>query len=171
LHETADSSRPLLAIDLGVRRTGLARSNPERTIALGLETFEVGPGRSLKAHLMRLHRELPLGGIVLGLPLHLDGRPGALAGRVRRLGEWIRLGLHLPVAYVDERLTSAEAAERVAEAPVRVRREKGVRDRLAAQIILQEFLDAGCPFSGADPDREDDGRIAEAGGAPPEAPP
>jgi putative holliday junction resolvase len=137
---------PVLAVDLGLRRTGLARSDPERRVALGLETFENLPGRSLKAHLRSLQAEVPATGVVLGLPLHEDGRPGALVGRVRRLGEWIGQELSLPVAYWDERLTTEAAAEMLLEAGRKLRRQKGVRDRLAAQIILRDFLAAGCPF-------------------------
>lgn len=137
----------VLAIDLGLRRTGLARSDPERTVALGLPTFLLRPGRSLKAHLRALAEEQPLSGVVLGMPYHMDGRPGDLAPRVRRLGEWIAREMGIPVAYQDERLTSEEAADLLREAPPKVRQARGSRDCLAAQLILREFLAAGCPFS------------------------
>ena len=140
------SSGPILAIDLGRVRTGLARSDPGRSVAFGLPTFEAGPGRSLKEHLRSLHREDPLGGIVLGLPLHLDGRPGELAGRARRLADWIRRDLELPVALLDERLTTFAAEGELSAAPARIRRDPRARDRMAAQILLREFLAAGCPF-------------------------
>jgi putative holliday junction resolvase len=139
-------SRPILAIDLGLARTGFARSDPGRTVAFGLPTFHDAHGRSLKEHIRTLNREEPLGGVVLGLPLHMDGRPGDLASRVRRLGEWIREELAIPVAYLDERLSSVEAEQMLRDAKRSVRREKGARDRLAAQILLREFLQAGCPF-------------------------
>ena len=145
-------SSPILALDLGAARTGLARSDPDRTIAFGLPTFEVRPGRSLKEHLRALHAEVPLGGVVLGWPRRPDGRPGDLAGRVERLAAWIRTELGLPVALQDESLTTVEAVEKLAEAPTRRRRDKGARDRLAAQIILREFLAAGCPFPPATED-------------------
>jgi putative holliday junction resolvase len=136
----------LLSLDLGLRRTGLARSDPDRTISIGLPTFENTPGRSLKEHLRLLHGELPLSGVVLGYPLHDDGRPSDLAPRVLRLAVWLHAELRLPVALWDERRTTVAAEDRLREAPRRVRRAKGTRDRLAAQLILQEFLDAGSPF-------------------------
>jgi putative holliday junction resolvase len=141
----------VLAIDLGLSRTGLARSDPERKLAFGLPTFENKPGRSLKEHLRTLHREVPLTGIVFGLPLHMDGRLGDLAARVRRLADWARADLGLPVALLDERLTTVAAMENLGVAPRKVRRDKGARDREAARIILQEFLEAGCPFTEAIP--------------------
>lgn len=140
-----DEAGPVLAIDLGLRRTGLARSDPGRQVAFGLPTFEVRPGRSFKAHLALLHREVPFTGVVLGLPFHADGRPGSLADRVERLAEWIRTEFAVPVALLDERLTSF-AAEELRHETGGSRRDKGLVDRLAAQVILREFLAEGCPF-------------------------
>lgn len=136
----------ILALDLGLQRTGLARSDPDRQVAFGLPTFEVRPGRSLKVHLTALARDVPLAGVVIGLPMHMDGRPGGLAPRALRLAAWIRETLRLPVSLRDERLTTFEAEEMLKESDRRVRRDRGVRDRLAAQILLREFLAEGCPF-------------------------
>lgn len=151
--ESGGGSHPegvILAIDLGLRRTGLARSDPGRQVAFGLPTFEVRPGRSLKARLRELHRETPLAGVVIGLPLHMDGRPGDLAPRAERLAAWVREVLGVPASLRDERLTTFEAEEMLRDANERVRRDRGVRDRLAAQILLREFLAAGCPFAPGD---------------------
>jgi putative holliday junction resolvase len=157
-----DEAGPILAIDLGLRRTGLARSDPGRAVAFGLPTFELRPGRSLKVHLVVLHREVPFTGVVLGLPLHTDGRRGSLAGRIERLGGWILARFGVPVAFLDERLTSF-AAEELRDEVGGSRRDKGLVDQLAAQVILREFLAAGCPFSGPpqlpeEPPREFPGR-------------
>ncbi len=135
-----------MALDVGEKRTGIARSDPARTLAVGLPTFHAAPGRSIKRHIELIYEDVPFAGVVIGLPLHTDGRPGDLAATVRRLGEWIARTFRVPVAYQDERFTSEEAADLLREAPRRVRSEKGTRDRLAAQIILREFLAAGCPF-------------------------
>jgi len=149
------NSRPgcVLALDVGLRRTGLARSDPDRRIALGLPTFEAAHGRSIRKHIQALYEEEPFTGVVIGLPFHTSGRPGDLAATVRRLGQWITGTFGVPVAYQDERFTTEEAAGLIREAPRRVRSEKGVRDRLAAQIILREFLAAGCPFRDAEEQR------------------
>jgi putative holliday junction resolvase len=141
----SDEAGPVLAIDLGLRRTGLARSDAGRQIAFGLPTFEVRPGRSLRGHLAALYRQVPFTGVVLGLPFHADGRPGSLVGRVERLADWIRTQFAVPVALLDERLTSFAAEELLAQAGGS-RRDKGLVDRLAAQVILREFLAGGCRF-------------------------
>ncbi len=96
---------------------------------------------------------------MLGLPFHMDGRPGELTGRVQRLGEWIRLEFGIPVAYLDERLTTEAASELLREAPLRVRQDRGARDRMAAQVILREFMAQGCPFP--DPPAPGPGRKQE----------
>lgn len=151
-----DEAGSVLAIDLGARRTGLARSDPGRRVAFGLSTFAVRPGRSFKAHLAALNEEVPFSGVVIGLPFHADGRPGDLTKRVERLGAWIRARFGVPVALLDERLTSFAAEEMRDEAvggrgDGSAQRDKGLVDRLAAQVILREFLAAGCPFSTPEP--------------------
>jgi putative Holliday junction resolvase len=138
---------PILAVDLGVRRTGLARSDPERVLASGLDTFTHGPGRSLHRRIAALHAESALGGIVIGIPRRADGRAGGPRAEILALGEWVRRALGLPVAYWDEAGSSAEAAARLREAPRKVRRDRARIDQMAARLILQEFLDAGCPFA------------------------
>lgn len=152
---------PVLAIDLGLRRTGLARSDSGRSVAFGLDTFENKAGSSLKRRLRVLHEEEPFAGVVLGLPLHMDGRPGDLVARVRRLGEWIHLEFGVPVACWDERLTTHAAAGLLEEASRSRRRDKGMRDRVAAQVLLRDFLAAGCPFPAEE-------RPTEEGTAPPQ---
>lgn len=136
----------VLALDVGERRTGIARSDPDRIVAAGLPTFEAVRGKSIRKHIQAMYAEVPFTGVVIGMPFHEDGRPGDLAATVRRLGEWIAITFNVPVAYQDERLTTEEAIDLLREAPKRVRSGKGARDRLAAQLILREFLAAGCPF-------------------------
>jgi putative Holliday junction resolvase len=171
-----DEAGSILAIDLGVRRTGLARSDPGRRVAFGLSTFEVRPGRSLRAHLTALYQEVPFSGVVLGLPFHADDRPGVLTKRVERLGGWILARFGVPVAFLDERLTSFAAEELRDEAGGARRdrggrRDKGLVDRLAAQVILREFLAAGCPFARSEKPtgKPAEERAEERAGAPAEA--
>lgn len=142
------SHGPVLGVDLGLRRCGLARSDPDRVLATGLPTLEIRSPKDLRRRIRELHEgdEGPLAGVVLGLPRHLDGRPGDLWDEVLTLGRWIANALRIPVAYWDERWTTVAAERALSEAPRRVRRDKGTKDRVAAQLILQAFLDGGCPF-------------------------
>lgn len=137
---------PVLAVDYGLKRCGFARSDPGRVLATGLPTFSLRSAKDLRRHVRELIEDTPVGGVVLGLPRHLDGRPGDLFEEVQRFGRWIEAELNLPVAYWDERWTSVAAERALLIAPRRVRRDKGAVDRKAAELMLQSFLDGGCPF-------------------------
>jgi putative Holliday junction resolvase len=141
-----DRTGPVLAIDFGLRRTGLALSDPERILASGVPTFVQAPGRSLRRTLREVHEQHRLSGVVLGVPQRDDGSVGGPAAEILALGKWIEQELGLPVAYLDESLTTLEAGRLLRDAPKRVRRDRAKRDEMAARILLQEFLDGGCRF-------------------------
>ena len=86
-----------------------------------------------------------VGGLVVGLPVHLDGREGAKASAARAFGLWLGEVTGLPVVFWDERFTTVEAESALWQAGLTHRRRKARRDRVAAQILLQAYLDAGCP--------------------------
>ena len=135
--EAAGTGRRVLAIDPGTRRVGLAISDPSRRVALGLPTFEVGHGRNFVDHLRELLRAYEVQQVVVGLPLTLAGRVGSAAQRAEALARRLRRELGIPVALCDERLTTAQGK--------RVLRGTGAprtaRDRLAATLLLQGYLD------------------------------
>ncbi len=78
---------------------------------------------------------------MIGLPLNMDGTEGAQAASAMAFGERL-VARGIRVAYMDERLSSWEAGERLAEAGRRPRRESGELDSTAARLILQQYLDA-----------------------------
>ena len=127
----------VLGLDPGSRRVGLAVSDPERRVATGLPTFEAGPGRNLVDHLRGLLTAYEVGLVVVGHPRTMRGEVGAEARKAAALARRLRRELHLEVALWDERLTSA-AARRVLRG---ARAPKGARDRLAATLLLQSWLD------------------------------
>ena len=132
----AEGSR-ILGLDPGERRVGLAISDPDRRVALGLPTFESGPRRNLVDHLRGVLQAYEVTQIVVGYPLTLRGEVGQAARRSEALARRLRRELGLRVELWDERLTSAQG-ERVLRgsgAP------KGARDRLAATLLLQSYLD------------------------------
>jgi len=147
---------PLLGIDGGLRRIGFARSDEECGTAFGLPTL-LGPrGAQLlsrrRAHpalerrLEEIHRETPLTGFVLGWPLHEDGGESDLCPALRFLAGWLHERFRAPVALWDEFGSTRRVRADLLEAPHRIRRDRGLRDQLAARSLLQEFLDAGSPF-------------------------
>jgi putative Holliday junction resolvase len=135
----------LLGIDFGNVRVGLAISDPDRKIAFPLETYT----RRNREHDARYFREVTeaeeIGQIVVGLPVHLDGREGSKALEARRFGQWLGEVTNLPIVFWDERFTTVEAEGYLWSAGLTHKRRKARRDQVAAQIMLQSFLDAGCP--------------------------
>jgi putative Holliday junction resolvase len=131
----------LLALDVGEVRIGVAVSDETHTLASGLATLRSrGPRRDAQ-QVAALVREHGVGELVVGLPLRLDGSRGPRAEAVLALVERLRRVLRVPVVTRDERLTSVEAAERLAEAGVHGRARKARLDQAAACLILQELLD------------------------------
>jgi putative holliday junction resolvase len=135
----------ILGLDFGTRRIGAALSDPGRTIAFPLELYERrGPHRD-ERHYRELVEENDVDRIVVGLPLHTSGREGELAARARAFGEWLGRVSGRPVIYFDERYTTVEAEHRLIDLGMTRQKRKALRDKLAAQIMLQSYLDAGCP--------------------------
>jgi len=134
----------VLGIDFGERRIGLALSDPTGTLASPLETLLRRPGK--RPPLMRLVDVARTNGVerlVVGLPLDLRGAETPWCREVRAIGDELARRLGVPVAYVDERLTSvrAEKAVRSVGLPKGQREEKARVDAAAAALILQSWLD------------------------------
>jgi putative Holliday junction resolvase len=128
-----------LGLDYGLRRIGLAASDPDGTLAFAVGTHQEGRDGSILTRLGTMIAEREVVGLVLGLPLTADGREGDIAAKVRKFAE--RLAREFPVEVIlwDERFSSAEA-DRWLEGANRPARED--RDTVAAQIILQSYLDS-----------------------------
>jgi len=139
-----DSTR-LLGVDSGSVRIGLAITDPERKIAFPLATYERQDRERDAAYFIHLVEEEEVGQVVVGLPIHLSGREGQKAGEARAFGAWLAGVTGRPVVYWDERFTTVEAESALWAAGLTNKRRKARRDRVAAQIMLQSFLDAGCP--------------------------
>jgi len=127
----------ILGLDPGTRRVGLAISDPDRRVAVGLETFEAGPGRNFVDHLGAILQTYGVVRIVVGYPRTLRGEVGAAARRSETLARRLRRELGVAVDLWDERLTTAQG-ERVLRGQ---RAPRGAQDRLAAILILQNYLD------------------------------
>ncbi len=141
----------ILGIDYGTVRIGLAVSDPQRKIASPIKTYHrrasgrCGPADSEKD--ARFFRELveqeEIGQLVVGLPVHLDGREGKKAAEARAFGAWLGEVTGLPVVFFDERFTTVEAEDALWAAGLTHKKRKERRDRVAAQILLQTYLEAG----------------------------
>jgi putative holliday junction resolvase len=135
----------ILGLDYGTRRVGAALSDPGRTIAFPVETYVLRGPEPDARHFRELVQENDVERIVVGLPLHLSGREGQIASLARSFGEWLASATARPIVFFDERFSTFEAEEKLLGAGLTRRKRKGIRDKLAAQIMLQSYLDAGCP--------------------------
>ncbi|MFH1844339.1 MAG: Holliday junction resolvase RuvX [bacterium] len=132
---------PWLALDYGLRRTGIAVSDGTDTIATALTTHRVGSDGSLFQLLHDCIHERNISGIVLGLPLTVSGTEGQSAQRVREFARKLTAEFKLPIVLVDERFSSQAAVEYMRQGGRR-RQAKGIVDAVAAEIILQQHLDS-----------------------------
>ncbi len=135
----------LLGLDLGGKTIGLAISDRDLTIASPLETLHRAKFTQDAAALAKIRAERGIGGLVLGLPVNMDGSEGPRCQSTRQFARNLEevAGLDLPVAFWDERLSTA-AVERllVQEADMSRRRRAQVVDKMAAAYILQGALDS-----------------------------
>lgn len=133
----------LLGFDFGLARIGVAVGELETGQASPLTTVhEAGDARRFAA-IGKLIAEWRPVALVVGTPTALDGGEHPIGARCKRFANQLHGRFGLPVAQVDERLSSAEAEGRLREAGMRRwQARKGVLDAAAAQIILQHFLDA-----------------------------
>ena len=135
----------ILGLDYGTRRVGAALSDPGRTIAFPVEIYELRGLEPDARHFRELVQENEVERIVVGLPLHLSGQEGEIAAGARAFGAWLATATARPVAFFDERFSTFEADEKMRGAGLTRQKRKALRDKLAAQVMLQSYLDAGCP--------------------------
>ena len=132
----------ILGVAFGDTRTGLAVSDASRFLASGIGY--VSPGGIVKTadKVAEVALEQKVSAIVVGLPKNMDGSEGFRADRCREFASLLRERLEdVPVAMIDERMTTMSASRYLNETNTRGQKRKGVIDTLSAQIILQNALD------------------------------
>ncbi len=138
----------VLGVDLGDKRIGIALSNPDRTVSSPLVVLQ----RSGQLHreIADLLNEWDAVGLIVGLPLSLDGSIGPAA--TKALAEVDKLGatLRVPVETYDERLTTISAERMMTDAGLDSRSQRKVVDMIAASILLQGWLDKEAHISRTD---------------------
>ncbi|MFC1501282.1 Holliday junction resolvase RuvX [Elusimicrobiota bacterium] len=132
----------LLGIDYGSKRIGIAISDP---LGIAAHPITIIQRKSLKADMESINRlitENSVSKIVMGLPINMDGTEGSLTSEIKSFAQKITEATKLPVDFHDERLTSSQT-ERILvdEADVSRNKRKDIRDKVAASIMLQSYLD------------------------------
>jgi len=134
---------PILSLDLGARRVGVAISDPSLIAITRLPPLRRTNWKQLLRDVDDLIRRFDAQTLVIGFPLSLDGSEGAAATETRRTAQKFALSLELPIYLQDERLTSKEAEERLRASGYRGSDLDERIDSESAAIILQDFLASG----------------------------
>ena len=142
---------PILALDFGRARIGAAISDELQLLAHPLETIPANEQAS--SRVSEIVREKKVDHVVAGLPKRLNGQIGVAATEVLQFVEKLRAILRCPVVTWDERLTTAAAHRALRDAGKKTRHTRGYVDQVAAQMILQSYLDRRAAIAARKNDR------------------
>jgi putative Holliday junction resolvase len=135
-----------LGLDFGSVRIGVATSDPGRVIASPYDVITRGKDHAADhAAIAAAVAESDASVVVVGLPRAMSGKETAAARAVRAEAEELRAAVSVPVVFWDERLSTVTAQRALIEGGVRRKQRKQSVDSVAAAVILQSWLDAGCP--------------------------
>ena len=131
-----------LGVDYGEKRVGLAVSDESGILATPLRIADVLSPKQAARAVREACAEIEAVGIVVGLPLNMNGTIGFKAEEVNVFCERLRRSVNVPVETWDERLSTSMVERVLLEADMSRGKRRKVRDKLAAQVILQGWLDA-----------------------------
>ena len=132
----------ILGLDVGSKTIGIAVSDPLGITAQGLQTIRRRNKKYDFGELQKLISAYHVVEIVVGYPLRMSGAEGTQAEKMRSFAEELRKKFNCPVHLWDERLSSAEANRVLRDSEMSIQRRGEVVDRLAAVLILQNWLDS-----------------------------
>ena len=137
-----DITGTLMAFDFGEKRIGVATGETILKTAHALTTIEAEQNDVKFARIAKLITEWQPSLLIVGLPTYMDGEPHLLTNLAKKFAQRLEGRFNLPVIMVDERLSSAEAAQSLSVAGVSSIKQKAMIDAVAAQTILQSYFDA-----------------------------
>lgn len=138
----------IAGVDLGEKRLGFALSDPDQFLATAKEVIVLDDANQATNVIEAFCRQHQVVRLVIGLPINMDGSRGPAAKKVEEVAERLRKRLEIPVDYWDERLTTKAAHGFLIEAGTRREKRRDLVDKVAAQLILQGYLDSrGSPLT------------------------
>ena len=140
--QTVPLSGVLLGIDYGTRRVGVAVSDRDQRFSSPLHNHDRHGIQVDERFFRKVVEEYRPVGLVVGLPIHLSGDESEKSREARKFAEWLGTVTGLPYTFQDERFTSFQAQNLLLAAELSKKKRKERMDKLAAQILLQTFLDA-----------------------------
>jgi putative Holliday junction resolvase len=140
-NSAARRAETILGFDFGEKRIGVAVGNTVTSQAQALTTLHVESNAARLSEVEKLVAAWQPASFVVGQPEHADGRPHEVAHLAKKFGNRLAEKFHLPVAYINETLSSTEASGMLAARGVKGIAQKAEIDAVAAQVILQSYLD------------------------------
>lgn len=137
-----ESDVRVLGIDLGTRRIGVALSDPAGAVAFPLSVLQCESRQETLAKLKEMVRSTSAEAVVIGMPRTLRGETGLAAEEAEDFARQLAEQIDVPVTTWDERMTTVVAERALIEAGMRRERRRENRDKIAATIMLQSYLDA-----------------------------
>jgi len=132
----------VLGLEIGSKRIGVAVSDPLGITAQSLAVIKAESDQEIVEKLKPIINDQKVDEIVLGLPLNMNGTEGPQAKRVIEFCDFLKGEINIPVKLWDERMTTAQVERIMIEADVTRKKRKEKIDKLAAQVILQSYLDS-----------------------------
>ena len=133
----------IMGIDYGIKRIGIAMTDIMRILASPFETIDSSESvRKNAAAIAEMAKSNDVSEIAVGIPVNMNGTEGEMAGTVRKFIEELKKIIDIPIAEIDERLTTAQAERMlIEEADISREKRKGLKDKVAAALILQTYLE------------------------------
>ncbi|MBO5463406.1 MAG: Holliday junction resolvase RuvX [Clostridia bacterium] len=132
----------ILSVDYGDKRTGIAVCDKLEMLASPVCVLTEWNAETLAEKIVDIAKQKNAEQIVIGLPRNMDGSKGFRAEACEELGELVKSKCEIPVTFWDERLTTVSAHRILSENNVRGKKRKSVVDAVAAEIILQNYIDS-----------------------------
>ncbi|MDR1244149.1 MAG: Holliday junction resolvase RuvX [Endomicrobium sp.] len=135
----------IMGIDYGLKRIGIAMTDILQVVSSPFDIIESVSLKKDAAEIVNIAKNNDVSCIVIGLPINMNGTEGEIAMSVRKVVEEIKIISDIGVATVDERLTTSQAERMlICEANMSRQKRKGLKDKIAASLILQTYLDMRC---------------------------
>lgn len=135
------TKKRIVSIDFGLKRLGVAISDENQIIATSLGVVQAGKNSAETIQtILTLLKPYTLDRIIIGNPIHLNGKVGFLADEVKHFLDQLQLKVSCPVSLYDERLSTVQAERSLKEGGMRRKKRAQVIDAVSAVILLQSFL-------------------------------
>ncbi len=131
----------IAAIDFGSVRTGVAICDPDRILVSPLAVHQQSTPAKNEQFFLQLAREERVAGFIVGLPIHCDGGESQKSIEARAFARWLRRLTGVPTRLFDERFSTSQAKRRLQAAPLTRKKLKSRIDAVAAQVLLEAFLE------------------------------